>query len=83
MQLSLRVNGDLSTVIVSLHLFSLTGMYLELEPTRGTRQWAYSARKNGTTAIIQAFETHKGKGFSVIGYTPFAGNFSFDRLSPL
>jgi integrase len=67
MQLSAACKWGLKHRMVVSNPFE--GMYLELEPTKAPPPVAYSAEERDQ--IIQAFETHKGKGFSYRHYTPF------------
>lgn len=67
MQLSAACDWGLKHRLVDANPFK--GMYLELEATKPPPPVAYSVEERDV--IIQAFETHKGRGFSFQRYTPF------------
>lgn len=67
MQLSAACDWGLKHELVAANPFK--GMYLELEATKPPPPVAYSVEERDL--IIQAFETHKGRGFSFQHYAPF------------
>ncbi|MGD1861600.1 MAG: Arm DNA-binding domain-containing protein [Leptolyngbyaceae cyanobacterium] len=67
MQLSAACKWGLKHRMVAANPFE--GMYLELEPTKAPPPVAYSAEERDQ--IIQAFETHQGRGFTYQHYVPF------------
>lgn len=67
MQLSAACKWGLKHRMVAANPFE--GMYLELEPPKASPLVAYSAEERDQ--IIQAFEIHKGKGFTYQHYASF------------